>query len=198
MKRILATVLLISMLLVGNAQAFVIPPLAYELRERIQRETWFVFGSKTYSSLISAQIHQESLWNPKAKSYVGAAGLAQFMPTTATWISRLYPKDLRGNNPYDIEWAIRAMVRYDKLLYDKYEWTVGEHRLAFMLSAYNGGAGNVEKDRTLATEKGRDPTLWFCNTEHWSNRKPEFIKENRNYAKYIISNLWKVYRAAGF
>ncbi len=59
---------------------------------------------------------QESAWQPMVRSPVGAQGMAQFMPATATWISQLYPQ-LRENKPYNPTWAIRALVQYDQHLW---------------------------------------------------------------------------------
>ncbi|MCP3924913.1 MAG: transglycosylase SLT domain-containing protein [Desulfobacterales bacterium] len=72
----------------------------------------------------------ESQFNPKAKSPVGAEGIAQFMPATA--------KE-QGVDPYDPNSAIPGALKYLKNQYDKFgDWS---HAVA----AYNAGRGNVIK-----------------------------------------------------
>lgn len=63
------------------------------------------------AAAIAAQIQQESGWNPKAVSPVGAQGLTQFMP--GTWAS--FGRDVDGNgkaSPFDAADAIDAQARY--------------------------------------------------------------------------------------
>ncbi|MDW9328117.1 transglycosylase SLT domain-containing protein, partial [Escherichia coli] len=65
-----------------------------------------------------AQLHQESGWRPDAVSPAGAQGLAQFMPATADWISQLMP-GLNSREPFNPAWAIRALVSYDRWLWQR-------------------------------------------------------------------------------
>ncbi len=93
--------------------------------------------------LLAAQLYQESGFDPRARSGVGAEGLAQFMP--ATWAT--YGTD--GNNdgrkdPWDPLDAIASAATFDCAL-ATYVGKVPGDRQSNMLAAYNAGPGAVTK-----------------------------------------------------
>ena len=100
--------------------------------------------------LVAAVIREESGFDPRARSGVGARGLMQLMPRTAKWAA---PKaGVRGFGVEDLEdpeTNIRLGCWYLAYLSRQYE---GELRL--MLAAYNGGEGNVARWRR---ERGYEP-----------------------------------------
>ena len=138
-------------------------------------------------AVFAGQIEQESAWREKVCSPF-ACGLAQFTPATAEWISGAYPKDLSDGDPFNPQWAIRALVRYDRHLYDSALPSALEcDRFAFTLSGYNGGAGWVVRDRRLCrSAAGCDPSRWFGHVEKYSGRAAWAMKENRGYPKRIL------------
>lgn len=85
-------------------------------------------------SLLAAQLHQESGFNPNARSSVGAMGIAQFMP--GTWATHGSGDIL---NPAD---AIPAAARYDCAVALSVASVPG-NRQELMLAAYNAGPGAV-------------------------------------------------------
>jgi len=172
-----------------------IPALAYKLKPRVVAEVRFWWSLDEPTSTFHAQIHQESLWNPEAESYAGAKGLAQFMPSTADWISKLYPKALGENNPLDARWAIRALVIYDKWLYDRQTM---DDRWEGTLSSYNGGLGNLRKEQAKADNEGYNSRLWWDNVELVSCRPGWAFKENRGYVRRILKILKPFYEENGF
>ena len=108
--------------------------------------------------LITAQMYQESGFDPKAKSYSGASGLMQIMPRTARSLGF---KDV--SKPAN---GIKAGVKYMDWLRDRFngDFSVAD-RLWFSLASYNAGAGHVHDARRLAKQMGLDPNKWFANTE---------------------------------
>lgn len=143
---------------VGPAHAGIsaeVPREAYSYRVRIMREAAAVFGVAAPAATFAAQIAQESAWRPEARSRVGAQGLAQFMPATATWIAGAYPQ-LGASQPFSPAWAVRAMVRYDRWLWARLRAESDCERMAFTLAGYNGGLGWVQR------RKARSPLPDVC------------------------------------
>lgn len=93
--------------------------------------------------LVAAVIREESGFNPRARSGVGARGLMQLMPRTAEWaapkagVSGFGLEDLE-----DPETNIRLGCWYLAYLSRQFG---GD--LPLMLAAYNGGEGNVARWR---------------------------------------------------
>ncbi len=83
------------------------------------------------AALLGAQLWQESRFNPRAVSPVGAAGIAQFMPATAAHYG------LTPDERFDPAKAINAQAH---LMHDLLR-QFGSVPLA--LAAYNAGPGNV-------------------------------------------------------
>ena len=84
------------------------------------------------SDLLHAVIQQESRFDPRAESGVGAQGLMQLMP--------VLQEELGVDDPFDPRQNIMAGAEYLKKLLDRHH---GDIELA--LAAYNAGPGNVSK-----------------------------------------------------
>jgi membrane-bound lytic murein transglycosylase F len=121
--------------------------------------------------LVTAQMYQESKFNPKAKSHVGARGLMQLMPRTA--------KEMGVKDISDPASSIRGGVKYLDWLRDRFntDLTISD-RLWFTLASYNAGAGHVQDARRLAGQLGHDPDRWFGHTE-----QAMLLLEKKQYAK---------------
>nr|WP_247738535.1 transglycosylase SLT domain-containing protein [Pseudomonas aeruginosa] len=145
-----------------------IPTAAEQYRRTLVRSAHAEWGLSAPIATFAAQVHQESRWRADARSPVGAQGLAQFMPGTAEWIAGLYPTALGTNQPFNPGWALRALVTYDRWLYDRNQASSECDRWAFVLSAYNGGQGWVNRDRRLASASGADPLAWFDSVERFN------------------------------
>ena len=109
--------------------------------------------------LMVAQMHQESKFNPNAKSYAGAIGLFQVMPKTA--------KQMGFKNPAHPETGIFAGIRYMDWVRDRMKvYDIREDELIwFTLASYNAGSGHVADAIRLARKKGWRDDVWFNNVE---------------------------------
>ena len=190
-------VTLLALLLCFDAVAQV-PDAARHYRRLLIRNSRLVWGLTAPVATFAGQIEQESAWNPLAKSYAGAGGLAQFMPATASWISGAYPA-LATNEPNNPVWAVRALVQYDQWLYDRVASKNGCDKMAKVLAAYNGGLGWIAKDEKAAVANKLDPDLWFGNVEKVNaGRTPSAWIENRSYPTRILFTLEVKYIKAGW
>ena len=170
-----------------------IPRAALQHRATLIREARAAWGLNAPVSIFAAQIHTESWWRNNTVSAAGAQGLAQFIPSTATWLPKVAP-EVGKPQPFNPAWSLRACVVYDKYLHDRMSAMSTDKsalsacdRMAFALSAYNGGAGWVNRDRNLAAKKGLNPDRWFGHVETVNaGRKASAIRENRRYVSRII------------
>ncbi|MFN2528892.1 MAG: lytic transglycosylase domain-containing protein [Candidatus Baltobacteraceae bacterium] len=139
-------------LLLGATRALA-PPHADELYAQALRafnpaldgRTSLVFADRVISEadsqgldarLLVALIAVESSWHPQAVSSAGALGLGQLMPSTAAGLSV---------DPHDAQQNIRAVAIHLRSLLDRYSRYDIQTRYELTLSAYNAGAGAVEK-----------------------------------------------------
>lgn len=117
-----------------NGQAVTIPA---EYREAVEKAAQ---TAQMPTSLIAAQIQQESNWNPNAVSPVGARGIAQFMP--GTW-----EQYGNGKDPFDGNAGIDAQGRYMADIREMVSYLSDneEDILKFSLAGYNAGPGAVQR-----------------------------------------------------
>nr|WP_113866252.1 transglycosylase SLT domain-containing protein [Brenneria salicis]NMN91599.1 putative soluble lytic transglycosylase fused to an ABC-type amino acid-binding protein [Brenneria salicis ATCC 15712 = DSM 30166]RBP63071.1 transglycosylase-like protein with SLT domain [Brenneria salicis ATCC 15712 = DSM 30166]RLM30775.1 lytic murein transglycosylase [Brenneria salicis ATCC 15712 = DSM 30166] len=165
------------------------PPAAQQYRSDLIRNARLDWGLNAPVADFAAQLHQESGWNPRAVSPVGAQGLAQFMPATAQWISGIVP-ELKANQPFNPAWAIRALTRYDRWIWQRVNAADDCQRMAMTLSGYNGGLGWVQRDQKLAARRGLDSQRWFGHVAAVNAGRSEANwRENRHYPQRILLEL---------
>lgn len=161
---------------------------------RLARAEW---GLDAPVATFAAQVHQESAWKPEAVSRVGARGLAQFMPATASWwceLNKLSPADCQPHNP---TWALRSLVGYDKYLFDRTPARYSDRdRMWVALRGYNGGLGhwNAEARATGAREPSREQVDAACGK---ARRAALHCKENLGYPHRILVELQPRYESWG-
>jgi soluble lytic murein transglycosylase-like protein len=171
------------------------PPAAQPWRAELTRAAHAQWGLDAPIAALAAQVHQESGWNPAAVSRVGAVGMTQFMPATATWwcqSQRMAPADCQPTNP---TWALRALVGYDKWLWDRVPQAgAPPDRLWAALRAYNGGLGHWLDERKLAAGPSRTQVDAACGR---ARRAAQFCGENLGYPRRILVVLQPRYSTWG-
>lgn len=97
---------------------------------------------------LKAQYYQESKLDPNARSWVGAEGIAQFMP--ATWIDIERRLGVKGANPREARYAIDAGAYYMASLRRVWHANRTASEQQFLAQAsYNTGTGNVLKAQII-------------------------------------------------
>jgi len=132
-------------------------------------------------ALLFAVMRQESEFNSWARSSVGARGLMQLMPRTASYVGKdrslRYGSRIRLDDP-----------KYNMALGQKYmQAMLGEDyangNLFKLMTAYNAGPGNLRKWERK-TNFQNDPLLFIESIP---------ARETRNYIEKVLSNYW-IYR----
>lgn len=192
---------LLALLLFANlahASDVTIPRAAQQYRATLTRAAHATWGMDAPVSVLAAQIHTESGWNSEARSPVGAQGLAQFMPSTAAWLPEVAPETGKPA-PFNPGWSLRALCIYDRWLWERNSGANDYERMAFTLSAYNGGQGWVNRDKKLARQRGLDAARWFGGVETVNaGRSAAAFRENRNYPRLILQKRQYAYIRAGW
>jgi len=126
-------------------------------------------------ALVYGFMRQESAFNPKARSYVGAMGLMQLMPSTARLVATRYIPDHGAGNPYEPSTNVALGQAYiAQLLNDV------DGNLVRTTAGYNGGPGNVMKwDGTL--NASQDPLLYIASIP---------LHETRDFVQRVLANYW--------
>jgi len=105
--------------------------------------------------LLAAQAYQESAFDPQAVSWMGACGLLQLMPSTARQMG------VSRRDIFDAERNVAGAVKFLSQLSNHYAGvSQPDHRINFILAAYNAGPGHVDDARNVARKFGHNPNNW--------------------------------------
>jgi soluble lytic murein transglycosylase len=122
-------------------------------------------------------MRQESAFQPKIGSRVGAQGLMQIMPSTGQYIARLTGRDYAGRHDLHHPATNLAMAQdYLNYLSNKLDGN-----LLLVAAAYNGGIGNVQRWLARGVTPDRDPLLWLESIP---------FDETRDYVEKVMLNYW--------
>jgi soluble lytic murein transglycosylase-like protein len=174
-----------------------VPPGAATYRMTLVRAAHQQWGLDAPVPALAAQVHQESGWRPEAVSRVGARGLGQFMPATASWwceLNSLPPAECQPANP---TWSLRALVGYDRWLYKQTPQRYSARdRLWVTLRSYNGGLGHwvAEARASGARQPSREEVDAACGK---ARRAAVHCAENLGYPHRILDVLAPRYASWG-
>ena len=185
MRALLIAVLALATLAASAAEA-TIPREAQRHQRDLTRAARQVWGLDAPVATFAAQIHQESRWRAEAVSQAGAQGMAQFMPATATWWCALNGLGAAACQPHNPTWALRALVGYDKYLFDRTPVRYGERdRMWVALRSYNGGLGHWQKEAAVSgtAQPSRAQVDAACGK---ARRAAVHCKENLGYPHRIL------------
>lgn len=134
-------------------------------------------GFQVDRALIFALVRQESRFEPSAKSHVGATGLMQLMPATASFIAGRHFDRSNLAELNDPELNLTLGQRYVSHLLDQPEL---ENNLFYLLAAYNSGPTQVARWRR---DMGvtNDPLLFI-------EMMP--AEETRDFVERVLANFW--------
>lgn len=123
-------------------------------------------------SVIYGVIRRESLFDPLAKSRVGALGLMQLMPATARTVAKsLGLKRLRQSDILNVDNNIKLGTQYFKSVLNRFDENV-----SLAAAAYNAGPGNVKKWL---------PKKEVLPADQWVETVP--FKETRHYIQAVLA-----------
>ncbi|SJZ80983.1 Soluble lytic murein transglycosylase [Enhydrobacter aerosaccus] len=132
-------------------------------------------GYSVDRALLWGFMRQESAFNPKARSVVGAMGLLQLMPQTARIVSSKYALEAEGGNPFDPSVNISLGQAYIGSLLGSVD-----DNLVRTAAAYNGGPGNVFRWDT-SLNASADPLLYVASIP---------LDETRDFVQRVLANYW--------
>jgi soluble lytic murein transglycosylase-like protein len=138
-------------------------------------------GWRLDRALIFAFMRQESAFDPRARSYAGAHGLMQVLPSTAAFIAndRRYRRGGRRDLLLpEVNISIGQMYLEHLLQMEDID-----NNLFFAAVAYNGGPGNLRRWRRRS-DFGDDPLLFIETIP---------ARETRIYVERVLTNFW-IYR----
>jgi soluble lytic murein transglycosylase-like protein len=133
-------------------------------------------------ALVYAVVRQESRFNPRAGSPVGAAGLMQLMPATAAEVAG-DPRLRHDTSPLRDDPAFNLRLGQTYLLSLLRQPGVNGDLLR-ALAAYNGGRGAVLKAHARTGDGGDDALMMVESLPY---------AETRNYVERVMAGYW-IYR----
>ncbi|MDT4328507.1 transglycosylase SLT domain-containing protein [Methylomonas sp. MS20] len=190
----IVVICLVAQFCASPAHAAPVPRAAVAYRADLTRIAHAEWGLDAPVAAFAAQVHQESGWRPEAVSRVGARGMAQFMPATAAWwcqVQRLPAEDCQPANPV---WSLRALVGYDRWLYQRVKGDNAFDKHWAALRAYNGGLGHWLNEAKAAPSLKRAEVDGVCGA---ASRSAVHCAENLGYPRRILLNLQPLYAAWG-
>ena len=151
------------------------------------------FGAPFDWRFFKAQGMAESELNANARSFVGARGIMQLMPSTYALIASKRP-DFRSID--DPEFNIAAGIMHDRWLWTVWQKKVpDDERHRFMFGSYNAGEGPIIRACLAARGDHLSEAEW-ASIEHVAPRIERWrYRETLGYVRKIDGNYAKLKRS---
>lgn len=105
-----------------------------------------------------AQGMAESNLDSAARSYVGARGIMQLMPST---FAEIQSRRTEFESIDHVEWNIAAGILHDRYLWQRWkDLGIDDERRRFMFGSYNAGEGPILRARGMARQRELDAHAW--------------------------------------
>lgn len=170
-----------------------LPSIAMRLGARMTHENGELYDAAFYPvggwinyreykidpALAHAIMRQESRFDAEAQSYLGASGLMQIMPTTASYVAgdEFFKTKAGRYALLDPQTNLDLGQKYIQKMLDH---PAVEGDLVSMLVAYNAGPGNLRRWRQ-SMKSDEDPLLFIESLP---------AAETRAYVERVLSNYW--------
>jgi len=166
------------------AAAQTVPSDRYDAYFRKYAKRYFGIGFDW--KLFKAQGMAESGLSPLAKSWVGARGIMQLMPSTYHDISSHRPEMTSIDDP---QWNIAAGIMHDRYLWTVWKDSVpDDDRWRFMFGGYNAGEGTIFRAQGVARASKLNERTW-PSIESVAPTVPRWrYKETLGYVRAIEQN----------
>jgi membrane-bound lytic murein transglycosylase F len=169
---------------------------AANTRARVKEEARFDDSFRKYSKryfgvgfdwrYFKAQGMAESELKPTARSWVGARGIMQLMPSTFQMIQTRRPEFKSIDDP---EWNIAAGIMHDRYLWRLWERDVSnDERYRYMFASYNAGEGTITRALGTARAASLDATRWTSIEQVAPNVTRWRYRETLGYVRKIQDN----------
>lgn len=140
--------------------------------------------------IFKAQAMAESEMNPNARSWVGARGLMQLMPST---YKDIQTRATGLGSIDDPEWNIAAGIMHDRSLWRRWERdSIATDRREFMFASYNAGEGTIMNAQRACVARSLDRRAW-TSVETVAPEVPRWrYRETLGYVRKIRSGIEKL------
>ena len=160
--------------------------------ETFRKYTKRYFGVGFDWRYFKAQGMAESELNPQARSWVGARGIMQLMPSTFQAIQSKRPEFQSIDDP---EWNIAAGIMHDRYLWRLWERNVSaEQRHPYMFGSYNAGEGTIIRARGAARAAQLDDGRWTSIEQVAPKVQRWRYRETLGYVRKIEQNYARLQR----
>lgn len=109
--------------------------------------------------MLASLVYQESEFKPNVRSWVGAYGLMQLMPSVMEELGL----DTNANPGQHLVAGVKHLISIDKQI--PVEIVDSTERVKFLLASYNCGLGHILDARRLAEKYNKDPNIWTNNVD---------------------------------